>query len=115
MEALGKLEGGTLSLDIGGSGIKGMVLDPDGNPLNARVRIDTPRPATAQAVLRTIAEVAGRQTDFARVSVGFPGVVEFGVIETAPNLDGDWNGVPLADEIERITGKPTMRTFRATA
>lgn len=96
----------TLSLDVGGSGIKGMVLDLDGNPLNKKIRIRTPRPATPQSVLRTIAKVVARQPEFNRVSVGFPGVVEFGVVKTAPNLDGDWSEVPLADEIERLTGKP---------
>lgn len=99
-------ENRTLSLDVGGSGIKGMVLDSQGNPLNEKVRIRTPRPATPKAVLRTIAKVVGKQPEFDRVSVGFPGVVEFGVVKTAPNLDGDWFGVPLADEVGRMTGKP---------
>ncbi len=101
-----KFTGGTLSIDVGGSGIKGMVLDPDGNPRNERVRIDTPRPACPQAVLQTIAEVAAEQPKFERVSIGFPGVVEFGVVKTAPNLDGDWSNVPLAAEVKRLTGKP---------
>jgi len=96
----------TLSLDVGGSGIKGMVLNLEGQPLNEKVRIRTPRPATPVAVLRTMAKVAARQPEFDRVSVGFPGVVEFGVVKTAPNLDGDWSETPLAAEIERITGKP---------
>ena len=100
------LTGGTLSLDVGGSGIKGMVLDPGGTPLNDRVRIETPRPANPQAVLQTIASVAEHQPPFERVSIGFPGVVQFGVVMTAPNLDGVWGGVPLAAEVERITGRP---------
>ena len=96
----------TLSLDVGGSGIKGMVLNPAGEPLNEKVRIKTPRPASPAAVLNTIAQVAEQQPDFDRISIGFPGVVEFGVVRTAPNLDGDWSHVPLAAEVERITGKP---------
>lgn len=101
-----KLNGGTLSVDVGGSGIKGMVLDPDGNPCNERVRIETPRPANPSAVLGVIAEVAKQQPAFERVAVGFPGVVDSGVTMTAPNLDGDWREVPLAAEIESRTGKP---------
>jgi len=96
----------TLSLDVGGSGIKGMVLDAGGNPLNEKVRIRTPRPAEPDAVLRTIRKVVAKQPEFDRVSVGFPGVVEFGVIRTAPNLDGDWSGVRLAEAIGKMTGKP---------
>lgn len=99
--------GPTLSIDVGGSGIKGMVLDEDGKPLNDKVRIATPRPAEPQDVLRTIAELAAQQPDFARVSVGFPGVVQDGVTRNAPNLDGEWADFPLAAEVERITGRPT--------
>ena len=96
----------TLSLDVGGSGIKGMVLNPAGDPLNDKVRIKTPRPASPSAVLETIARVAAQQPKFDRISIGFPGVVEFGVVKTAPNLDGDWAGVTLAAEVERLIGKP---------
>ncbi len=103
---MAKLTGGTLSIDVGGSGIKGMVLNPDGKPKNERVRVETPRPAGPKAVLRTIAKVAEPQPGFKRVSVGFPGVVQLGVVKTAPNLDGDWHGVELAAEVERMTGKP---------
>lgn len=96
----------TLSLDIGGSGIKGMVLDPNGKPVTDRSRLPTPRPATPEAVLATVVEVAQHFEDFDRVSVGFPGVVRFGVVSTGANFDGDWNHVPLAAEIEASTGKP---------
>jgi polyphosphate glucokinase len=100
------LAGGILSIDVGGSGIKGMVLDSDGTPRNERVRIETPRPAKPKAVLETIGEVAERQPSYDRVSIGFPGVAQMGVVKTAPNLDGDWSDVPLAAEVARITGKP---------
>ena len=103
---MSKFGGGTLSIDVGGSGIKGMVLDPEGNPRNEKVRVETPRPAVPEAVLLTIAEVAAEQPEFERVSIGFPGVVQFGVVKTAPNLDGDWSDVPLAAEVKRLTGKP---------
>lgn len=96
----------TLCVDIGGSGIKGMVLDEKGAPLGERTRIPTPRPAKPKAVLQTIAELAATQPAFDRVSVGFPGVVTDGVVMTAPNLDGDWASYPLAAEVERITGRP---------
>ena len=96
----------TLSIDVGGSGIKGLVLDIHGKPVNERVRIRTPRPATPPKVLATIARVAERQPDYDRVSIGFPGVVQFGHTLTAPNLAGDWSNVALADEVERLTGRP---------
>ena len=48
----------TLSIDVGGSGVKGMVLGADGQPLNERIREETPRPALPEAILATIVEVA---------------------------------------------------------
>ena len=40
----------TLCIDVGGTGIKTMVVSARGKPLTKRARTDTPRPATPQAV-----------------------------------------------------------------
>lgn len=96
----------TLCIDIGGTGIKGTTYGEDGTALTERVRIDTPRPATTAAVLETVIEVAGKSGDYDRISCGFPGVTEDGIIRTAPNLDGEWAGFPLGAELERRTGRP---------
>ncbi|NNF15587.1 MAG: ROK family protein [Gammaproteobacteria bacterium] len=83
-----------------------MVLNPQGEPLNDKVRIRTPRPADPAAILKVIAKLTKTQPDFRRISIGFPGVVQYGVISSAPNLDGDWAGVPLAERVRQLTGKP---------
>lgn len=97
----------TLCIDVGGTGIKAIVLDSEGKPLNERLRVETPRPATTDAVLGVIRQMIAQMPAFERVSVGFPGVVKKSTIHTAPNLDGDWAGFPLGAEIEKISGKPT--------
>ena len=96
----------TLSIDIGGSGIKAIVLDPAGAPITERARLDTPSPATPDAVLATIEELIKSQGEFDRVSIGFPGVIQEGVTKVAPNLDPSWAGFPLAATITERTGKP---------
>lgn len=101
-----KIAGFTLSIDVGGSGIKGMVLDAQGEPINERIRVVTPRPATPEAVLGAVAELVSLQPAFDRVSIGFPGVVREGVVSTGHNFDGDWSQVPLAAEVEALTGRP---------
>ena len=68
----------TLTVDIGGSGIKAMVLDTNGNPIGKRTRVPTPRPARPDSVLEGIVKLAKGQSDFDRVSVGFPGVIRKG-------------------------------------
>jgi polyphosphate glucokinase len=96
----------TLCIDIGGTGIKAIVLDAAGKPITERGRIPTPKPATPAAVFRVIEELALAQGDFDRVSVGFPGVVRRGVTETAFNLHPSWAGVRLDKEIAKRLGKP---------
>lgn len=96
----------TLSVDIGGSGIKVIVLDTDGNPQTERARVETPQPASTEPVMTAIAELAARQGEFARVSVGFPGVVRRGVTETAANLNLEWIGFDLGTALSKRLGKP---------
>jgi len=81
-------------------------LDDTGAAQTERARIETPDPAEPDTVLAVVDELARAQGDFDRVSVGFPGVVLDGVTKTAPNLDDSWAGFPIADEIQRRTGKP---------
>ncbi|HEY1252600.1 MAG TPA: ROK family protein [Thermoanaerobaculia bacterium] len=85
----------TLCVDIGGTGIKTLVVDAKGRPVTERTRIPTPRPATPRAVRAAIVELARKQGAFDRVAVGFPGVVRRGVTETAHNLHPSWIGVNL--------------------
>jgi polyphosphate glucokinase len=96
----------TLAIDIGGSGIKAIVLDPSGKPATIRSRVETPHPATPDAVLDVIVALAKEQRDYDRISVGFPGVVRNGVTETAPNLDPKWHGYRLADALTKTLGRP---------
>lgn len=95
----------TLAVDIGGSGIKVMVLDNEGNPLSDRQRLKTPQPAKPKDVIDTILTLA-KPLEYERVSVGFPGVVQNGVIKTAVNLDSDWLQYDLASSLNQLLSKP---------
>lgn len=96
----------TLSIDIGGSGTKVMVLDEAGNPLTERARVDTPNPATPERILDAILGLVSTQGEFDRVSVGYPGVVRAGVVETAANLDSTWVGFNLGQALTEKLEKP---------
>ncbi len=95
----------TLAVDIGGSGIKVMVLDTEGNPLSDRQRLKTPNPATPEKVIDTILTLAKEQ-EYDRISVGFPGVVQNGVIKTAVNLHDDWLQYDLATSLSQLLSRP---------
>jgi polyphosphate glucokinase len=95
----------TLAVDIGGSGIKVMVLDEKGNPLTERDRVETPQPAKPEPMIAAIASLAEGKP-FDRVSVGFPGVVKAGITKTAANVDVEWIDFDLATVLAQRLDKP---------
>ncbi len=105
----------TLAIDIGGTGLKAGLLDLAGRLIGERARVATPRPSTPDAVvphLQTLGEQLGQ---FDRVSVGFPGVVQKGVVKTAPNLGTKaWAAYPLSDTLAQRLGKPVRLLNDAT-
>lgn len=96
----------TLSIDIGGSGLKAMLLDARGKPISARERIATPLVPTPAAVLKVLDELHARLPGFDRVSVGFPGVIKRGITYTAANLHPKWVAFPLGRALEKRWKKP---------
>ena len=93
------LPGPTLAVDVGGSGIKTLLLDENGQPWGERHREVTPRPAIPELVVDCIIGLAERREDYERVSVGFPGIVVRDVVKTAPNLGEEWSDYPLGREL----------------
>jgi polyphosphate glucokinase len=96
----------TLCIDVGGTGLKALVVDAKGAPVTERARVETPRPATTDAVLAALKALVAPLGAFDRVSVGFPGVVVEGVTKTAPNLHPSWRGFALAEAMDRMTRRP---------
>jgi polyphosphate glucokinase len=88
-----------LGIDIGGSGVKGAVVDTRKGVFKTdRLRLATPQPATPVAVSALVGEIVEHLDWRGPAGVTFPGVVTRGVIHTAANLDPAWIGVD-ADEV----------------
>jgi polyphosphate glucokinase len=96
----------TLAIDVGGTGVKGLLLDSRGKPISERERADTPQPATPAAILAIVDVIAAKLPGFDRVSVGFPGVVKRGATLTAHNLHPKWVGFDLEKFLSRHWRKP---------
>jgi polyphosphate glucokinase len=80
-------------VDVGGSGIKGGIVDLDtGQLIGDRVKLLTPRPATPSAVAKTIATVVKEFDWSGPLGVTYPGVVTHGIVRTAANVDKSWIG-----------------------
>ncbi len=99
-----------LGVDVGGSGVKGAPVDlRKGEFAEKRKRIDTPRPATPEAVCATIAEVVesfGSLPHHAPVGVTIPGPVKRGVVQLAVNLSPEWAGFDAQSHLEKLLGRP---------
>jgi polyphosphate glucokinase len=79
----------TLAVDIGASAVKASVVDATGEPVADRERVSTPRPCTPARLVKATLTLTRKLPPFDRVSVGFPGVVDHGVVYTAPNLGNE--------------------------
>src|SRR3954452_17361569 len=78
-------------IDIGGSGVKGAPVDLDTGALaGERVRLETPRPSTPDAVVKVVADIVDSFGWEGPVGVTPPAVVTPGVTRTAANIDRSW-------------------------
>src|SRR4051812_25392878 len=68
----------TLAIDIGGTGLKAALLDNEGEMISERLRVATPPEASPELMVDTLAALVAPLAPYARVSVGFPGVVRRG-------------------------------------
>lgn len=79
-------------IDFGGTGIKGAPVDLEvGDFAHDRVRIDTPKPATPQAVAQVFQQIVDSfPASTTPVGVTVPGIVRHGVVLSAANIDKSW-------------------------
>jgi polyphosphate glucokinase len=96
----------TLCVDVGGTGLKIMLLDEAGKPLTDRLRTPTPDQPTPARVLAELDKLKSQVSAFDRVAIGFPGVIKHGVVYTAANLDPKWIKYDLQSELEKRWKKP---------
>lgn len=96
-----------LGVDIGGSGIKGALVDTrTGALLSDRLRLVTPQPATPEAMAKTFAEVVRLHEWQGPIGCGFPAVIKNGVALTASNIDDTWQDRSVQSLLTRACGQP---------
>ncbi|MEQ8472377.1 MAG: ROK family protein [Marinoscillum sp.] len=97
-----------LGIDIGGTGIKGAIVDTKkGELITERHRISTPHPATPEAIIETVIQLIDQLNWSGPIGCGFPAAVSHGVVKTASNIDKSWIGMNAAKEIKKATNCPT--------
>jgi polyphosphate glucokinase len=110
----------TLTIDIGGTGLKAAVLNRKGAMLSDRLRVETAYPMPPEKLLADIVGLIEPLPAADRGSAGFPGMVRGGRVLTAPmfsteagpgtNVDDDlvdaWNGFDLAAALSKAVKIP---------
>ncbi len=61
-----------------------------GEMVSEKHRIDTPKPASPEAMAEVAAQLTAHFDWTGPIGVGFPGVIQKGVVRTAANLDKSW-------------------------
>jgi polyphosphate glucokinase len=98
-----------LGIDIGGSGIKGAVVDLDkGELLGERHRIETPQPSTPEAVAGVVNQIVSHFAWQGPIGCTFPAIVHHGVTMTAANVDKSWIGCDAAGLFSQATGRKVI-------
>ena len=98
-----------LGIDIGGSGIKGALVDlKKGEFATDRLRIPTPAESTPQnvaAVVRQLVDHFAEGLDDGPIGITIPAVVTHGVTRTAANIDKSWINAPAERIFEDALGR----------
>ncbi|MBO6575866.1 MAG: ROK family protein [Rhodothermales bacterium] len=96
-----------LGIDVGGSGVKGAIVDvKDGTLQTERHRIPTPKPATPEAVAATVRKVARHFKWKGPIGCTLPARIQKGVAKTAANIHESWINTPVKSLLQEATQCP---------
>lgn len=96
-----------LGIDIGGSGIKGAIVDAEtGEMITERFRLETPEGAMPAAVAEVVGQVVRHFEWKGPVGCTFPAIIRNGVAHSAANVDDSWIGTDAKALFEEATGCP---------
>jgi polyphosphate glucokinase len=92
-------------IDIGGTGMKAAPVDlATGELLDDRYRIDTPQPATPEAMALVVKELVAHFSWSGPIGAAMPTVVRHGVAHSAANIDESWIGTDADALFTAATG-----------
>ena len=95
-----------LGIDIGGSGIKGAIVDLEKGELKTpRHRIPTPKSREPEPIARTVKKMVDHFSYQGPVGCGFPTIIKKGVCKDNGNLSEKWVGLNVAKLFQEATGQ----------
>lgn len=105
-----------LGVDIGGSGIKGAIVETaTGELVTERHRIETPQPATPEAIAAILAQLVSHFNWSGPVGCGFPAAIQHGIARTAANISPLFIGANIDKLFSQATECPCYNLNDADA
>lgn len=96
-----------LGIDIGGSGIKGAIINTESGALiTERYRLPTPEKAQPKDVAKVVAELVAHFKYRGVFGCGFPAIIRKGTAFSAANVSADWIGTDAAALFTKASGMP---------
>ncbi|NNC92840.1 MAG: ROK family protein [Acidimicrobiia bacterium] len=96
-----------LGIDVGGSGIKGGIVDLDkGELITERHRLPTPKPAKPKALVDVARQLVDHFSWDGAVGVAIPSIVRRGIVHSAANIDEAWLGEDAVDRFSKAFERP---------
>ena len=96
-----------LGIDIGGTGMKGALVDSiSGKMLSKRFRIPTPKSRNPEDMAKVFKKIIEHFDYNGPVGVGFPTIIKHGVCMANGNLDKDWLGINAETLFAKACGLP---------
>jgi len=97
-----------LGIDVGGTGIKGGIVDLEkGTLISDRFKVETPPESSPDKILAVIKDLI---THFKwkdkPIGIGFPAVIKDGFSLTASNINKDWIDYPIVKFLEKNLENP---------
>jgi polyphosphate glucokinase len=94
-----------LGVDIGGTGIKGAIVDTErGALVTDRYRLPTPKRAKPEPVVETVAQIVEHFQWKKPLGCGFPAAIVQNKVRTASNISKKWLGLDVVRMVEEATG-----------
>ncbi len=98
-----------VGIDIGGTGIKGAIVDVvSGELLTDRMKLATPKGGKPEDILDTVLELFDKLEDVAEdapIGVCFPAIILNGHTMSAANISKDWVGLYAEEMFEKKLGR----------
>ena len=94
-----------LGIDIGGTGMKGALVDPNsGELLTERFRVPTPEKRDPKNMSKAVKKIVQHFDYHGKVGVGFPTVIKENTCHSCGNLHENWKNVNVSELFKAETG-----------